>query len=171
LGDPHFPRKKYSSPRNPWRSDQLTQELYLVGTFGLRNKRELWKAQTKLSQIRKQARSMLAAPSEERVESEQLLHTSLQTRGIIHQEATIEDVLKLTIEDILERRLQTVVWRKGLATSPHQARQRIAHGHILIANRVVTVPGYTVTTQEEQTARLRDNSPLLRQTATEAPSS
>ena len=171
MGDPRKPRKQYSTPRNPWRNDQLTQELYLVGTFGLRNKRELWKAQTELSRIRKQARSLLAAPSEERVESEQRLHTSLQTRGIIRPEATIDNVLTLTVEDILERRLQTVVWRKGLANSPHQARQRITHGHIVIGGRVVTIPGYTVKTQEEEAAAIRGDSPLVRQAAADAPSS
>jgi small subunit ribosomal protein S4 len=61
LGDPKKARKQYSRPRSPWRADQLAQELYLLGTYGLRNKRELWKAETQLSSVRKQARTLLAA--------------------------------------------------------------------------------------------------------------
>ncbi|MDH2899578.1 MAG: 30S ribosomal protein S4, partial [archaeon] len=64
MGDPKKPRAKFNPPRNPWRSDQLSQELYLLGTYGLRNKRELWRAQTYLSNIRKQARQLLAAASD-----------------------------------------------------------------------------------------------------------
>jgi small subunit ribosomal protein S4 len=127
MGDPKKPRKKYTRPRTPWRADLLAQELYLVGTYGLRNKRELWKAQTLLSKIRKQARMLLAAPPEIRAKREATLLTSLAKKGLVSTDATLDDVLSLTVENILARRLQTVVWRKGLASTPYQARQFIAH--------------------------------------------
>ena len=125
MGDPKKARKQYSRPRSPWRADQLAQELYLLGTFGLRNKRELWKAQTQLSSVRKQARTLLAATQAVRLREEKKLLDSLIRKGLIHDPATLDDILSLTVEDVLERRLQTIVWRKGLAKTPHQARQFI----------------------------------------------
>jgi small subunit ribosomal protein S4 len=76
LGDPKKPRKQFRRPKSPWRSDQLAQELYLLGTYGLRNKRELWKAETQLSSLRKQARTLLAATQEVRSREESKLLNS-----------------------------------------------------------------------------------------------
>jgi small subunit ribosomal protein S4 len=159
MGDPKKPRKKYKRPRTPWRADLLAQELYLVGTYGLRNKRELWKAQSILSQIRRQARMLLAAPPEIRAKREATLLTSLAKKGLVSKDATLDDVLSLTVENILARRLQTVVWRKGLASTPYQARQFIAHRHIVVGDRVVTKPGYLVSADEEPKVGFRADSP------------
>jgi small subunit ribosomal protein S4 len=160
MGDPKKPRKKYKRPRTPWRADQLAQELYLVGTYGLRNKRELWKAQTILSKIRRQARMLLAAPPEVRAKKEATLLDSLAKKGLVSKDATLDDVLSLTVENILERRLQTIVWRKGLASTPYQARQLITHRHIVIGDRVVTKPSYWVSADEEPKVAIRPDSPL-----------
>lgn len=150
MGDPKKSRKKYSSPRNPWRSDQLSQELFLLGTYGLRNKRELWRTQTKLSNFRKQARQLLAAPSEVRGREEPKLLTHLGKIGLVQMgQSTLDDVLSLTVENVLERRLQTLVWRRGLAKSPYQARQLISHGHIALNQRRMTIPSYLVSSSEE----------------------
>jgi small subunit ribosomal protein S4 len=150
LGDPKKSRKQYTPPRNPWRSDQLSQELFLLGTYGLRNKRELWRTQTKLSNFRKQARQLLAAPTEKRGREEPKLLTHLGKLGLIQMEqSTLDDVLSLTVENVLERRLQTLVWRRGLAKSPYQARQLISHGHIALNQRRMTIPSYLVGSSEE----------------------
>jgi small subunit ribosomal protein S4 len=149
VGDPRSPRKKFSKPRSPWRSDQLAQELYLVGSYGLRNKRELWKAQTALSAIRKQARKLLAATAEVRSREERKLLDSLLRRGLVKEGVILDDVLSLTVEDVLSRRLQTLVYKKEMAVSPLQARQRIVHGHVRIGERVITIPSYEVNRGEE----------------------
>ncbi len=149
MGDPKKARKQYSRPRSPWRADQLAQELYLLGTFGLRNKRELWKAQTQLSAIRKQARTLLAATEQVRLREEAKLLDSLRRRGLVIEGATLDDILSLTVEDTLSRRLQTMVFKKGMAISQLHARQLIVHGHIAIGNRVITIPGYEVGHDEE----------------------
>lgn len=161
MGDPKRPRKKFSSPRNPWSGDQLARELYLVGTYGLRNKKELWKAQTELSNARKQARTLLAAPTARRLIVEPQLLGKLMKLGMIGAAASLDDVLTLTVENVLERRLQTLVWRKGLATSPYQARQMINHGHINIGDKVVTIPSYRVRQNEEPLLRIKDNSSMI----------
>ena len=166
MGDPKKPRKNFTSPRNPWRSDQISQELFLLGTYGLRNKRELWRAQTSLSNYRKQARQLLAASVEIRSREEPKLLTHLSRFGLIQSgQSTLDDVLSLTVENILERRLQTLVWKRGLAKTPYQARQMISHGHIALNNRRVTVPSYLVSPSEEGTLKFSQNSAFGRSAA------
>ena len=154
MGDPKKARTQYSRPRSPWRADQLAQELYLLGTFGLRNKRELWKAQTQLSSVRKQARTLLAATAAVRSREERKLLDSLRTRGLIGETATLDDILSLTVEDVLSRRLQTMVFKKGMAVSSLHSRQLISHGHVGVGKRRITVPGYEVGSAEEGTIGL-----------------
>jgi len=154
LGDPKKARKQYSRPRSPWRADQLAQELYLLGTYGLRNKRELWKAETQLSSVRKQARTLLAATQVVREREERKLLDSLRKKGLIREEATLDDILSLTVEDMLARRLQSMVFKKGMALSPLHARQLIVHGHVAVGHRIITIPGYDVGGTDEAGIKL-----------------
>jgi small subunit ribosomal protein S4 len=149
MGDPRKPKKSYHRPRRIWTSEQLNTELYIVGSYGLRNKRELWKAQTEIARIRNQARTLLSLPTELRYEKEKNLLGFLNRLGLVQESASLDDVLNLKIEDIIERRLQTVVMRKAKAKSPHQARQIVVHGHVSIGNRIVNLPGYLVKREEE----------------------
>ncbi len=159
MGDPKKARKQYTRPRSPWRADQLAQELYLLGTFGLRNKRELWKAQTQLSSVRKQARTLLAATEAVRLREEKKLLDSLKRKGLIGEAASLDDILSLTVEDVLARRLQSMVFKKGMALSPLHSRQLIVHGHVTVGDRIITVPGYDVGGQEEATVKLIRGAP------------
>lgn len=169
MGDPKKARKQYSRPRSPWRADQLAQELYLLGTFGLRNKRELWKTQTQLSSVRKQARTLLAATQAVRLREEKKLLDSLHRKGLVGEGATLDDILSLTVEDMLGRRLQTMVFKKGMALSPLHARQLIVHGHVEVGSRIITVPGYEVGGLEEGNVRLVGGVTLAGPAAGEAP--
>ncbi len=169
MGDPKKARKQYSRPRSPWRADQLAQELYLLGTFGLRNKRELWKSQTQLSSVRKQARTLLAATEAVRLREEKKLLDSLRRRGLIGVEATLDDILSLTVEDVLARRLQSMVFKTGMSLSPLHSRQLIVHGHISVGGRVITVPGYEVGGQEEGTIALIGGATRAQPTETAEP--
>lgn len=160
MGDPRKQKKKYQAPRFSWQPDIIRDELRLVGQYGLRNKRELWRNKTMLSKFRGIARSLMGQTHEERREKEKMILARLKKLGIIHQTAVLDNVLDLTIEDILERRIQTIVYRKGLARSIHQARQLVTHGHIAIGNRRVTVPSYLVTQEEEEKLTYSPQSPL-----------
>ncbi|MGC9345310.1 MAG: 30S ribosomal protein S4 [Candidatus Bathyarchaeales archaeon] len=160
MGDPKKQRKKYETPRFPWRTDALQEELKLLGQYGLRNKRELWRHKTMLSKFRGIARSLIGKTPEERRKMEEELLARLKKLGIIHETSVLDTILDLTIEDILERRLQTIVFRKGLAKSIHQARQLITHGHIAIGKRRVTVPSYLVRREEENQITYTPQSPL-----------
>ncbi len=142
MGDPKRQRRKFDTPRFPWRKDILDEELKLLGTYGLRNKHELWRHETQLSKFRGIARSLIGKPAEERMKMENELLTRLKKLGVLQETAVLDDVLDLSIEDVLERRLQTLVFRKSLTKTVHQARQLITHGHITLDNKVVTVPGY-----------------------------
>ena len=149
MGDPKKQRKKFDTPRYRWRKDILQEELKLLGQYGLRNKHELWHLKTTLSKTRGIARSLISKTSEERakMENEQLI--KLKKLGILQDTAVLDNVLDLNIEDLLERRLQTIVFRKGLARTVYQSRQLITHGHITINGRRVTIPGYLVPKVDE----------------------
>ena len=54
---------------------------------------------------------------------------------------------------MLERRLDSVVCRIGLASSRAQARQFILHGHIRVSGRKVNIPSYLVDVGEEITLK------------------
>ncbi len=160
MGDPKKQRKKYDTPRFPWHTDILQGELKLLGQYGLRNKHELWRHETTLSNFRGTARSLIGKTAEERKKMEEGLLARLKKLGVLRETAVLDNVLDLSIEDILERRLQTIVFRKGYAKSPYQARQLITHGHIAIGNRRITVPNYIVSKDEEPQITFASRSPL-----------
>ncbi len=164
MGDPKKPRKKWEGPAHPWRREVLRQELELVGKYGLRNKRELWVAKTILRRWRAKARALLALPPEEREVRAKPLIQKLYRLGLLPSpDAALSDVLRLTVEDVLERRLQTVVFRKGLASTIYAARQLIVHGHIAIGKRRVRSPGHLVSREEEPLVGYHPLSPYAKQ--------
>jgi len=160
LGDPRKQRKTYETPRHPWRKQQLEEELRLLGDYGLRNKRELRHHETKLSSIRGIARSLLGATAEEREQLERQYLKRLTRLGILPETANIDNILDLTVKDLMERRLQTLVFRQGHARTIHQARQFVTHGHVRVADNVVSVPGYIVTREDESRIAIDPRSTL-----------
>jgi len=149
MGDPKKTRKHFKRPLKIWDKANIEAEKTLKLAYGLKNKREIWRTEAMLRKKRHSARSLLALPLEERLKREQQLIKSLARIGIMDEKATLDDVLTLSVESFLERRLQTIVWRKGLANTAIQSRQFITHGHIAIAGKRVTAPSYVVTAEEE----------------------
>lgn len=160
MGDPKKKRKKFKTPKDPFIKEKLHAELELIGEYGLKNKRELWSHHTQLSKYRTMARRLLAKTRKERTKIEGQILAKLCSLGVIPENATLDDVLDLSIKDILERRLQTVTVKIGLAKTPQQARQLIVHGHISIGGRRVRVPSYLVSRKEEATITYSFSSPL-----------
>jgi small subunit ribosomal protein S4 len=160
MGDPKKQRKKFETPRFPWQIDALEAELKVLGQYGLRNKREIWRHKTLLSNYRGIGRSLLGMSVEERSKQEKQLLDRLHRLGILPEESELDDVLDLALEDILERRLQTLVFQRGLAQSIQQSRQLIAHGHISIDGRKVSSPSYLVLKDEEEKIGYSPKSPL-----------
>jgi small subunit ribosomal protein S4 len=149
MGDPKTPRRIWKKPKRPLNYNLMMDELKTLGTFGLKTKRELWKARTNLSKLRHQARSLLALRQEVRKEKEPVLINSLSKIGLVDKNSTLDAVLNLQVTDLLSRRLQTIVQRKLYFKTPYHARQAIVHGHIMIGDRIVTIPSYVVKIDEE----------------------
>lgn len=160
MGDPRKPKKKYRGPKHLFQADRIAEELKVMGKYGLRSKRELWKYKTRLSNVRGLVRKMLALTEEKRGATERDFLQKLKRLGILPPTAALSDVLNLTIDDFLERRLQTVIYRIGLAQTIHQARQLITHGHITIEGKKKTAPSYIVTADEEKRISYAPASPL-----------
>ena len=160
MGDPKYPRRVWRKPKRPLNYELKMDELKILGTFGLRTKRELWKAHTELSRVRHQARSLLALRQEERQEKEPILMKSLARIGLVSGDSTLDDVLNLQVDDLLSRRLQSIVTKKLGFKTPYQARQAIIHGHIMIGDRKVDIPSYVVTIEEENTVHFSPESKI-----------
>lgn len=141
------PKKKYlaGKPKKIWNKQLLLEELQLMGEYGLRNKKELWLARARLKWITRRARSLLSMTAEERAPLEMPFKEKLYKMGFIEDpNVQLDRILSLDVRAILERRLQTIVYRMGLAKSIHHARQLIVHGHVAVAGRRVTSPGFLV---------------------------
>ena len=154
MGYPGKNRKQYQTPKRPFEASRIEEETKLVIEYGLRNKREVWIAKNKLRRYRKAAREIIALASGSADTAKIELKTNqllgyLKRMNILIGEKGIDDVLSLQVSDQLGRRLQTLVYRRGFARSPKQARQFITHGHIAINGKKVTIPGYLVSAAEE----------------------
>ena len=160
MGDPKYPRRAWRKPKRPFNYELKMEELKTLGTFGLRTKRELWKAHTELSRVRHQARSLLALRKEDREKKEPVLMRSLERIGLVKPGSTLDDVLNLGVDDLLKRRLQTIVAGKLGFRTPYHARQAVVHGHVMIGERRVDIPSYTVTVEEETEIRFAPESTL-----------
>ena len=160
MGDPKYSRRVWRKPKRPLNYELKMEELKTLGTFGLRTKRELWKAHTELSRVRHQARSLLALRQEVRAEKEPILMKSLTRIGLVSNDATLDDVLNLDVNDLLSRRLQTIVTKKFGFITPYQARQAVIHGHIMIGDRKVNIPSYTVLVKEEEEVHFAPESKI-----------
>ncbi|MBI5347411.1 MAG: 30S ribosomal protein S4, partial [Candidatus Aenigmarchaeota archaeon] len=114
--------------------------------FGLKRKKELWKAESVLRSLRRRARNLQARPDEK---SEKELIEKAVSLGLIKSSGKIEDILGIAISDILNRRLQSVVYRKGLASTIKEARQRIVHKHIIMENKKIRWPSLLVDVENE----------------------
>ena len=113
-----------------------------------------------LKKYKRFARMLLGMPEEKRRELEDRILNKLKRYGILPENGKLEDILDLDVRSVLERRLQTVVYKKGLAKTVHQARQLIVHGHIAINGRRVTSPGYLVPVEEEDSIWYAPGSPF-----------
>ncbi|MHA1727876.1 MAG: 30S ribosomal protein S4 [Promethearchaeota archaeon] len=170
MGDPRRLRKKFKRPTTPWDKSRIDSELKILGDYGLRNKKELYKHQYQLRRYRTLARDLRTAPKERQEKEFTELVGGLTHLGLVEQNATTDDVLGLNVEDVLNRRLQTIVFKKGLGRSLSQSRQLIVHKHIAIKNKVIASPSYLVHKNEEENINFNDFSPFHKEPAKLLPS-
>jgi len=146
-------RKKSQRPKSPWDSVRIMEERELAKEYGLRRKREIRSAEAILRRFRQRARELIAVKDEEK---ERILIEKLVKLGMLSSEkAELDDVLGLAVRNILDRRLQTIIFKKGLAKTPKQSRQFIAHAQIMIGDTKIPFPSYLVTVEEEGKIKMR----------------
>ena len=139
-------KKTYKRQQKMWNKARIERDKKLKKDFGLVKEREIWRAETMLRKYRRLARDVMA--TKDKNKGKELLE-KLSRMGILEKGAGIDDVLGLTVEEVLERRLQTVVFRLGLANTQKQARQMITHGHIKVNGRKTRYPSRLILKGEE----------------------
>jgi len=139
MGDPRKARKKYSTPRHPWEKLRIEHEAELTKTYALQTKKEIWKMNSTLKGFKDQAKKLASLTSKQAEKETKQLFDRLKRMGLL-KEVTMDAILNLKVEDIMERRLQTITVKKGLAKTIKQARQFITHRHIRIGEKVITSP-------------------------------
>lgn len=163
MGHPKLKKKKFSKPSHPWQKERIEEEKTLLKEFGLKNKEEIWKVTSLLRKYARQAKNLIALKTPRAEIEKAQLTKKLSSFGLINENAKLEDVLTITLKDILNRRLQTLVYKHKLAKSIRQARQFIIHEHISVGDKKITFPSYLVSKQKETTINFAPNSPLFNQ--------
>lgn len=167
MGEPKFSRPRTQTPTHPWKQARIDEEHDLKERYGLKKvggMREIWREKSALRRHRNQAMKLIgrvdSTEGHYAKEKEQLLN-SLTKKGLLQTGADVGDVLEINVEHMLSRRLQSVVYYKGLAPSMRAARNLIVHGHICIGDQRMTVPGYHVLKEEEDSLQYSENSPFI----------
>jgi small subunit ribosomal protein S4 len=153
--------KFYETPNHPYQGERIADESNLIGRYGLKNKEELWRAQSELRGYRREARQLLGrAEGEGASEEADEFLARLKRYGILNEQDALDDVLSLDVTDVLERRLQTVAYRKGIGNTPKQSRQFISHGHVVVGDARVTTAGAKVEVAEEDDIGFDEHSAI-----------
>jgi len=145
---PKRKRKKYSKPRRPFDKLRIVEENELIKKYGLKNKKEIWKADAAIGRIRNMAKKLITKSDEEK----KAFTEKLQKKGF--KVESIADALALNKENWLKRRLQTIVHAKKLASTLKQARQFVVHRHVNVGNRIINIPSYQVDLEKEPEIKL-----------------
>ncbi len=160
MGSPKKPKKKYSTPSHPWQKERILAEKDLLQKFGLRRKFEIWKMNSLLKNFSNQTKRLISEDTTQTEIERNHLLKKLNSLGLLGKNAEVADVLSITLENIMERRLQTIVYKKKLAKSIKQARQFITHNHIMVGNRRMTTPSYLVLVEEENSIQFVSSSSI-----------
>jgi small subunit ribosomal protein S4 len=160
MGDPRKAKKQYWTPKHPWNKLTIDDERIMKNDYGLRNKKEIFIANSMLKKYRNIAKRLIADDSAQGTKEKKQMLEKLQSVGLLQAGAEIDNVLSLQLKDVLERRLQSVTVRKGLARTMKQARQFIVHRHITVGDREITSPAYIVPVKQENMLTFKSNSNL-----------
>ena len=149
MGDPKKQRKKFSKPSHPWNKERILIEKDILAQYGLRRKYEIWKMESVLKKLQHQAKSIIGSKTLQAEREKAQLLNRVYAMGLLPKNSRVEGILNLTLKDILERRLQTLVFKKKICSTVLQARQFIVHEHVSINDKKITTPSYIVMINEE----------------------
>ena len=156
--------KVYTVPRRAFEKERLDRELKLCGQYGLKNKKEVWRIQYILARMRKTARILLTLPeddSKRQIEGSALLRRLTRLGLLDESKQKLDYVLQLKVDDFLERRLQTIIFKRRLANSVHHARVLIQQKHIRVGKQIVNKPSFIVRVDSEQQIGFAPNSTIV----------
>ena len=142
----------------------IERRIQLAGEYGLRNKREIWRIGLILSKIRRAARELLKLDDKDPkrlFEGNALIRRLVRIGVLDESRMRLDYVLSLKIEDFLERRLQTQVFKSGLAKSIHHARVLIRQRHIRVGKQIVNVPSFIVRLDSQKHIDFSLTSPFV----------
>jgi small subunit ribosomal protein S4 len=160
MGDPKKIRKKYSTPMHPWQRTRIEEEKEISKSYGTKNKKEIWKMYALVKKLATEAKLIVSLRGEEYELKKAVVLAKAKKLGLIKEGQEIDNILGLTLKDVMERRLQTLTFKKGLAMSVKQARQFITHEHIMVGGKKVTSPSYIVKIGEEDSISFSHDSPF-----------
>lgn len=161
MGLPKRHRKTYSTPSHPWQKERIDEEKVIQKDYGTKNKKEIWKIRSQLSKLTNQAKRLIVEKGEQAEKEKRNLFEKLARLGLITStDISLDDVLGISLNALMERRLQTLVLRKGFARTIKQSRQFITHDHISVGGKIVTSPNFIVTKEDEGTIQFIDKSSL-----------
>ncbi|EAX88171.1 hypothetical protein TVAG_474000 [Trichomonas vaginalis G3] len=153
--------RTFKKPMRPYEKERMHKELQVVGEYGLKNKREIWRVSYTLSKIRHAARELLTLPENDskRIFEGAALLRRLTKLGVLDEsKQKLDYVLSLTVNDLMDRRLQTQVHKRALANSVHHARTLVSHRHISVENQLVNQPAFLVWKESEKNIKYADTS-------------
>ena len=161
MGDPRKLRKKYQKPSHPWQKERIEEEKNILKEYGLKNKKEAWKMSSILRNFKTQAKRLITTKSIHAEKEKRQLMDKLSSYGLLKKAGDVGDILDISLRNILDRRLQTFVFKKQLSRSVDQARQFIVHGHILVGDKKITAPSYLVAVKEEALINFSQSSKIF----------
>lgn len=160
MGDPKKIRRKYSTPLIPWNKNNIEVERKLKQEYALKNKKEILIASSFLKKYKNIAKKLIATRTKQAEKEKGQVLKKLFEHGLIPAGVNLDQILAVELKDILERRAQSLVFRKGLSKTMNQARQFIVHHHIIVGEKEITSPSTLLTTAEEQVLRFKESSSL-----------
>ncbi len=162
MGDPGKQRKKFKTPRHPWEESRLEKGRELRDKYAFKNRKELLKVDSILTKFKERTKNLVARRDDQARRELQDLFERVAQLGLTDKNPSADDILGLEIEDVIERRLQTVLVRRKLARTMSQARQFITHGHITVEGKKITSPSYLVDLSEESSVAFVEGSPFAK---------
>ena len=162
MGDIKRFRKKYSKPMHPWNATRITLEREIRSKYGTGSKKEIWKMESVLKSFKGQAKALLVRNDAQANKERKQMHERMVRLGLIRPDATVDDILGLQLRDVMNRRLQTLVYRRKMARTISHARQLIVHEHITVGGKKITTPSYLVPGGNESSIAFAPDSAYLR---------